>query len=133
MEVLKIPAWDYLPYDRVSPNPAISSQRAFAFSYLAELEPLWTCLILTTVNAYLQRLPPELFQGMSKTLKLSKKYPLADLLNFLEHGGYLRTDTVREAGEFAVKSDILDIFHLEVKSLCVLDFFGDELGTWNFL
>ena len=39
LEVLKIPAWDCLPYDRVSPNPAISSQRAFAFSYLAELEP----------------------------------------------------------------------------------------------
>ena len=35
LEVLKIPAWDCLPYDRVSPNPAISSQRAFAFSYLA--------------------------------------------------------------------------------------------------
>ena len=128
LEVLKIPAWDCLPYDRVSPNPAISSQRAFAFSYLAELEPQRTCLILTTVNAYLQRLPPlSFFQGMSKTLNLGKKYPLADLLIFLEHGGYLRTDTVREAGEFAVRGGILDIFPAGSEEPLRLDFFGDEL------
>ena len=52
LEILKIPAWDCLPYDRVSPNSGITSQRCFALSRIAELDAAHTCLILITVNAY---------------------------------------------------------------------------------
>ena len=130
LEILKIPAWDCLPYDRVSPNSGITSQRCFALSRIAELDAGHTCLILITVNAYLQRLPPlSFFKGMSVNLKLNKSYPLSELLLTLENGGYFRTDTVREAGEFAVRGGIIDIYPAGRDEPLRLDFFGDELES----
>src|SRR6201996_2280701 len=53
-EVLRFPAWDCLPYDRVSPNPAIISER---IATLAQLAPgrFKRGVLLTTVNALVQR------------------------------------------------------------------------------
>src|SRR6478735_7687638 len=49
-EVLRFPAWDCLPYDRVSPNPAIISERIATLARLldASRKPR---IVLTTVNA----------------------------------------------------------------------------------
>ena len=55
------PAWDCLPYDRVSPNPAVSGRRLTALVRLADTSP---DIVLTTVNAVIQRVPPrETFAG----------------------------------------------------------------------
>ncbi|MEM1365987.1 MAG: hypothetical protein AAGH82_09575 [Pseudomonadota bacterium] len=35
LPVLQIPAWDCLPYDRVSPNPDVSARRVSALAELA--------------------------------------------------------------------------------------------------
>src|SRR2546421_8440909 len=58
LNVLSFPAWDCLPYDRVSPNGEITSRRIDTLTRLAagsEQKPL---VLLTTVNALLQRVPP---------------------------------------------------------------------------
>ena len=58
-EVLRFPAWDCLPYDRVSPNPALVSERIATLSRL--LEPATgQRIVLTTVNALVQRVPPRM-------------------------------------------------------------------------
>ena len=54
LNVIKIPAWDCLPYDRVSPNSEIISQRLDGLAKLGELSDNDHCLVLTTVNALLQ-------------------------------------------------------------------------------
>ncbi len=43
--VLEFPAWDCLPYDRVSPNPEISSRRMATLALLADglPGPSWCC------------------------------------------------------------------------------------------
>lgn len=54
--VLDFPAWDCLPYDRVSPNPEISARRMATLAVLAE--GLSGCyVLLTTLNAATQRIP----------------------------------------------------------------------------
>ena len=65
IEVLRFPAWDCLPYDRVSPNPEIVSERIATLARL--LEPAAKPrLVLTTVNALVQRVPPRpAFEGVS--------------------------------------------------------------------
>ena len=56
-EVLRFPAWDCLPYDRVSPNAALVSERIATLARL--LEPAdRPRIVLTTVNALVQRVPP---------------------------------------------------------------------------
>ena len=61
LELLDFPSWDCQPYDRVSPNAAISAKRMLVLSRLArsqssEERPR---VLSTTVNALLQRVPPQ--------------------------------------------------------------------------
>src|SRR5207248_10024488 len=59
-------------------------------------------VVLTTVNALVQRMPPRhLFDGRVLTLGPGGHIPLDRLQSFLRNNGYIRTDTVREPGEFA--------------------------------
>ena len=61
---LSFPAWDGVPYDRVAPNAEIIARRVATLAELAEHRggadetPL---IVLTTVNAVLQRVPQPRF------------------------------------------------------------------------
>ena len=69
LEVLRFPAWDCLPYDRVSPNPALVSERIATLARLLET-PSRPRIVLTTVNALVQRVPPRAaFAGASLELR----------------------------------------------------------------
>ena len=57
--VLELPAWDCLPYDRVSPSAEAAARRLEALAGLAALQRLpHRAIVLTTANALLQRMPP---------------------------------------------------------------------------
>ena len=59
LAVLEFPAWDCLPYDRVSPHAGAPAQRMVALSRLANVQGRdRPSVLLTTVNAILQRVPP---------------------------------------------------------------------------
>src|SRR5437660_11498866 len=58
IEINEFPAWDCLPYDRVSPHPGIVAQRMTTLSRLARLQGREKPgVVLTTVNAAVQRVP----------------------------------------------------------------------------
>ncbi|MDE1882446.1 MAG: hypothetical protein KGH70_00555, partial [Rhodospirillales bacterium] len=57
IEIISFPAWDCLPYDRVSPNGALVAERISALSRL-QAEPGKKRIVLTTVNAALQKVAP---------------------------------------------------------------------------
>jgi transcription-repair coupling factor (superfamily II helicase) len=127
LRVLALPAWDCLPYDRVSPNPDIVSRRVDALTRLTAGEGEGA-VVLTTVNAILQRVPPrKLFAGRILTLGVGGRVPHDRLVTFLERNGYQRTDTVREAGEFAIRGGIADLFPSGARTPVRLDFFGEEI------
>ena len=125
LEVLTLPAWDCLPYDRVSPNGDIVSRRIDTLTRLAggSVAPL---VVLTTVNAAMQRVPPrQLLADRVLRLGVGGRMPLDRLTTFLERNGYVRTDTVREPGEFAIRGGIADLFPSGAAAPVRLDFFGD--------
>src|SRR5438552_13181878 len=130
LEVLTFPAWDCLPYDRVSPNGEIVSRRIDTLTRLAG--PAGDRLgdrpqiVLTTVNALVQRVPPrKLFDGRVLALGAGGRIPLDRLQSFFRNNGYMRTDTVREPGEFAVRGGIVDLYPAGAAQPIRLDFFGD--------
>jgi transcription-repair coupling factor (superfamily II helicase) len=129
LEVITLPAWDCLPYDRASPNGEIMSRRIDALTRLAEPLPAGARrIVLTTVNGILQRLPPRrLFHERVLRLARGGRLPFDRLVSFLERNGYSRSDTVREAGEFAVRGGILDLFASGAAAPVRLDFFGDTI------
>src|SRR5947207_2238383 len=57
IEALTFPAWDCLPYDRVSPNGEIVSRRIDTLTRLATAPPDQLA-VLTTVNALGRGVPP---------------------------------------------------------------------------
>ncbi len=87
-------------------------------------------IVLTTVNALVQRVPPRrLFDGRVLTLGSGGRIPLDRLQSFFRNNGYFRTDTVREPGEFAVRGGIVDLYPAGASQPVRLDFFGDTLES----
>lgn len=129
VEIITFPAWDCLPYDRASPKADLISQRIDALCKLAET-PFASRIVLTTVSAALQRVPPKTFlRGASLDLAVGAQTPQQSLFRFLASNGYHRTGTVREAGEFAARGGIVDLFPPGVGNPYRLDFFGDDVES----
>jgi len=126
-EVLRFPAWDCLPYDRVSPNPEIVAERVATLTRLAERVPT-PRILLTTVNALVQKVPPRgAFRGATLSLVRGGRQDPQKLAEFLEANGYHRTGTVMEHGEYAVRGGIVDLFPAGEADPVRLDLFGDEI------
>jgi transcription-repair coupling factor (superfamily II helicase) len=127
IEVVTFPAWDCLPYDRVSPNAEITSRRIDALTKQTEAGDA-PRIVLTTMNAALQRVPPrKVFEDRVLRLAVKGTLPVERLLSFLSRNGYSRADTVREPGEYAVRGGIVDLYPSGSFAPRRLDFFGDEI------
>jgi transcription-repair coupling factor (superfamily II helicase) len=129
LPVLRFPAWDCLPYDRVSPNPAIVSER---IATLAQLAPgrFKRGVLLTTVNGLVQRVPPRaMFKGASLMLAPGGDIAPEALATYLEAHGYARAATVMEPGEFAMRGGIVDLFPAGEPDPIRLDLFGDSIES----
>ncbi|MBI1272855.1 MAG: transcription-repair coupling factor [Alphaproteobacteria bacterium] len=127
LAVLPFPAWDCLPYDRISPNASIVAQRIATLGALAGGidKPH---IILTTVNAVMQKIPgPEFAREARLDIHTGGRLEQAGLLAYLAANGYNRSDTVREPGEFAVRGDIIDLFPPGTEQAMRIDLFGDEI------
>jgi transcription-repair coupling factor (superfamily II helicase) len=129
LEVIEFPAWDCLPYDRASPALSVSARRLAALHRL-QVSPKSPQLLVTTINAVLQRAVTSFRVRESvRLLKPGMEISRDSLIGLLQRQGYSRTDTVVDAGEFAVRGSVFDIFPSGLEQGLRLDFFGDELET----
>ncbi|MEM7427587.1 MAG: transcription-repair coupling factor [Pseudomonadota bacterium] len=133
IETLSFPAWDCLPYDRVSPRAEIVAQRIAALSRILTAredgtsEPL---VVLTTVNAMLQRVPPaEMIGNSAWSTVPGQVVNLDQLQEFLSQNGFTRSGTVVDPGDYAMRGGIVDIFAPGTEEPVRLDFFGDTLES----
>src|SRR5882757_8642226 len=131
IDVLQFPAWDCQPYDRVSPHGAIVAQRMTALSRLARVKGREKpAVVLTTVNAALQRVPArELIGKQALSAAPGNVLGMEGVIRWLELNGFIRSSTVREPGDYAVRGGILDLFAPGMDLPVRLDFFGDTLET----
>ena len=129
IEVLTLPAWDCLPYDRASPALRVMAER------LATLELLQRPrsgpqLLVTTANAAAQRmLTPFRIRQLTRRLAEGERIDRDALVKLLSANGYQRTDAVHDAGDFAVRGSLIDLFPAGESTAIRLDFFGDEIET----
>jgi transcription-repair coupling factor (superfamily II helicase) len=133
VRVIEFPAWDCLPFDRVSPNSDIVARRVTALTSLMAWEQdenRYPRILLTTINALSQRVMPKAaLSGSSLIAQKGGRLDLANLTNFLVQNGYTRTETVREAGEYAMRGGIIDLFPPGYEEPLRLDLFGDEVES----
>jgi len=131
IEILSLPGWDCQPYDRASPTAALMAQRMVTLSRLAKTKGRSTpAILLTTVNAALQRLPKRgLVAAQSLSAAPGNVIALGDLVKWLEINGYQRASVVRDTGEYALRGGILDLYPPGFDQPVRLDFFGDVLES----
>lgn len=134
INTLSFPAWDSVPYDRVSPNSAILSKRIDTLAKLVlENSPKSKRLVLTSSGAIIQKLPPkQIFFNTRKTLQVGGKLNFDDFLHYVSVNGYMRVEQVMEAGEYAVRGDIVDIFPSGAEQPLRIDLFDDEIERLRF-
>ncbi|WP_340110577.1 transcription-repair coupling factor [Pikeienuella sp. HZG-20] len=127
LPLLRFPAWDCTPYDRISPNAEITAQRMATLAALADgLEA--PAVILATVNAATLRTPPAAtVKDGSWTAVIGQSVDLDGLIAHLGRTGFNRASTVSEPGDFALRGGIVDIFPPGAPTPVRLDFFGDVL------
>jgi transcription-repair coupling factor (superfamily II helicase) len=130
IERLAVPAWDCLPYDRVSPNSAVSARRMATLARLARGAFKPGAIVISTINAALQRVPArDLVAAQSLLLAPGQVSKMDDIVRWLETNGFSRSSTVRDVGEYAVRGGIVDLFAPGTDDPVRLDFFGDELES----
>src|SRR5947207_8769227 len=131
-EVRVFPAWDCLPYDRLSPHPDIVAERLETLVRLATPKKPGTPgrIILASAGAVLQKVPPRsLYAEAASVLRKGQGVDVASLLKYLGENGYGRADTVMEPGEYAVRGGLVDLFPPGTNEPLRLDLFGDVLET----
>ncbi|HEY4407662.1 MAG TPA: transcription-repair coupling factor [Xanthobacteraceae bacterium] len=131
LAVMEFPSWDCLPYDRSSPHAGVVALRMTALSRLARLKGRdRPSVLLTTVNAALQRVPArDLVATQSLAVTPGNVLDMQGITRWLELNGFSRTATVREAGDYAVRGGIIDLYAPGMAEPVRLDFFGDTLES----
>lgn len=125
--VLDFPAWDCLPYDRVSPNADVAAARMATLAALAAGVP-GPFVLLTTMAAATQRVPARaVLAGASFVAEVDKQIDEAALRSYLVRMGFSQSPTVMEPGDYAVRGGIIDIFPPGESGPVRLDLFGDVL------
>ncbi|HHS89215.1 MAG TPA: transcription-repair coupling factor, partial [Rhodobacteraceae bacterium] len=127
--VMTLPAWDCLPYDRVSPHADITAARMATLTALAHGVPTRT-ILLTTLNAATQRVPTRTVLKQSAfTARVGERIDEAGLLGYLARMGFTKAPTVSEPGDYAIRGGIIDIFPPGESGPVRLDLFGDVLDS----
>lgn len=68
-------------------------------------------VLVAPIQALMQGVPaPDSLDELSLTLRVGESRSHASVVRWLEHAGYSRVDSISEAGDFAVRGGILDIF-----------------------
>ncbi|WP_396593270.1 transcription-repair coupling factor [Brevundimonas sp. R86498] len=130
--ILEFPAWDCLPYDRLSPTSGVSAERMAALTALArrDADDRTPLLLITTVASALQRTPPrEVTTSAGFDALVGRELDTAALEAYFTTNGYMRASTVNERGEYAVRGGVIDVFPPGFEEPVRLDMFGSELES----
>jgi transcription-repair coupling factor (superfamily II helicase) len=125
-EVVLFPAWETLPFERVSPSIETMGRR---------LEVLWRlrtpdrkpAVVVTGVRALLQRLGPDATTIEPITVRPGDVLDADDLLTRLIGFGYRREELVEHRGEVARRGAIIDVFPSTADAPIRIDLWGDEV------
>src|SRR5579862_7299767 len=127
--VLRLPAWETLPFERVSPDVATMGQRLAVLWQVAGsgADAVRPVVVVASVRALLQRLAPWREIGPPLVVRRGGRLDPEDALARLSFAGYRREPQVEHRGEMAVRGGILDVFPSTADSPVRIDLFGDEV------
>lgn len=122
-DVALLPAWDTLPFERVSPDVATMGQRLeIRLRLEAGLAPK---AIVTSMRGAMQLVPRQ--KVSCRRVTKGTRLDLGELASWLVDHGYRREPQVEHRGEFSIRGGIIDIFGSSSPQPLRIDLFGDEV------
>jgi transcription-repair coupling factor (superfamily II helicase) len=122
------PAWETLPFERVSPGIETMGRRLRTIWRLrhapANRMPL---VVVAPVRALVQRLGPHVEDVAPLVIRRGEVRDQVELVTWLGSSGYRRESQVEHRGEFAVRGSIVDLFPPTADAPVRIDLWGDEI------
>ncbi len=126
LEVLVLPPWDCLPYDRASPSRDTMGRRMRILRRLDQAAGARR-VIVTSPEALVQKLPPmaaldEAFIDLERGQRLDRQA----LVRFAARTGYVTDDRIDEPGEIAFLGEVVDVFPADAARPVRIALTGDD-------
>ena len=134
-----LPAWETLPFERVSPATETMGRRLRTMWRLRHGSAAGSAsqrdsgaqptafLVVAPIRALLQRLGPKVEDAEPVVVRQGADLDPEDLVARLVHAGYRREYQVEARGELAVRGGIVDVFGSTASHPIRIDLFGDEV------
>jgi transcription-repair coupling factor (superfamily II helicase) len=127
LPLLLFPDHETLPYDPFSPHPDIVAER---LKTLASLAPLERGIVLCPVGSLMQRLPPaEYILQRSFSLEPGDRLVIESFREQLAHAGYESSEQVWQAGQYAVRGSVIDLFPAGSAAPYRIDLFDEDIDS----
>ncbi len=120
------PAWETLPFERVSPNVETMGRRLRTMWHLRAPERAPRAVV-APVRALVQRLGPHVEDVDPVILTKGDTVDRDELVEQLVALGYRREYQVEHRGELAVRGSIVDVFPSTMDTPVRVDLWGDEI------
>src|SRR4051812_13165505 len=125
-EVDVFPAWETLPFERVSPSVETMGRRLRVMWRLQDPSRMPRVLV-ASVRALVQRLGPPVEEAAPARGRPGDVFDPNELLERLVAAGYRREYQVEHRGEVAVRGSIVDVFPSTADVPIRIDLWGDEV------
>lgn len=124
-DVAVLPAWETLPFERVSPTVATMGRRVKVLSDLrAGRSPR---IVVASARAVVQRLAPRAIDADPVVVGVGDQIDPHELVAELVAVGYRRDVQVEHRGDVAVRGSIVDVFPSTGDAPVRIDLWGDEV------
>src|SRR5687768_3830924 len=120
------PAWETLPFERVSPSVETMGRRLRTMWRLQDPARVPHVLV-APVRALVQRLGPHVEDVEPVVIEPGERRDRDELVAALVGAGYRREEVVEHRGEVAVRGSIVDVFPSTADRPVRIDLWGDEV------
>ncbi|MBL8524534.1 MAG: transcription-repair coupling factor [Betaproteobacteria bacterium] len=125
LRVCRLPDWETLPYDQLSPHPDLVSERLATLYQFSQGQ--FDVGIVPVTTAMTRLAPRDYLSGRSFFLKTKSRLDLNRLREDLTLAGYTHATQVMAPGEYAVRGGLVDLFPTGSPVPYRIDLFGDEI------
>ncbi len=125
--VVKLPAYDVLPFENMSPHPEIQEERATA---LWKISTGAASIVIAPLAAAAMRLrTADHYSGLARIVRRTETLELDELIQHLNTVGYSAVDVVEMPGQYALRGGLLDAYPPEADRPLRIELFGDEVES----
>jgi transcription-repair coupling factor (superfamily II helicase) len=125
--VVKLPAYDVLPFENMSPHPDIQEERA---TVLWKISTNAASIIIAPLNAASMRLrSAEHYTGLARIIRRTDMLDVDELVQHLNTVGYSAVDVVEMPGQYAIRGSLFDAYPPEADRPMRIELFGDEVES----